>query len=305
MSTERTGAAFVPYARLGAVLCLLAASVTACASRAGQETPDHDAARDESAASPSAEEAVDARALIRQALKRWQEADTWGFAQAAEIPGFGSMRVEGVFQLSTRSTEGTQIFDTQGDEPLELRYLAIKDVGWMNSQGWEDGLHKCWLRFDAGAIQESTGMAIEEGGGGLPGNAVALSYAEGTRVDPSDPEVVIGTVDLISATSMFGSGVLKALQDTTIEAPVEAEFTLVDGVIDSWSISGQSMAAALEREGALGRRGDDLLAAISSYDVTVDYSELDAAEVNVRPPDPALQMTPAQSESGVGCPAVQ
>jgi hypothetical protein len=90
-------------------------------------------------------------------------------------------------------------------------------------------------------------MAIEAGGGGLPGNAVALSYAEGTRVDPAHPDVVIGTVDMISAASMFGSGVLKALQDTTVEAPVEAEFTLVDGVIDSWSISGQDMAAALER----------------------------------------------------------
>jgi hypothetical protein len=255
--------------------------------------------------SPSAEESGDARELIRRALKRWQAADTGRFTQTAAIPGVGSLEVDGVYELSTRSTEGKQTYELPDDEPLELRYLAVKDVSWMNSQRWEGGLRKCWLRFDAGAIQESTGMAIEAGGGGLPGNAVALSYAEGTRVDPAHPDVVIGTVDMISAASMFGSGVLKALQDTTVEAPVEAEFTLVDGVIDSWSISGQDMAAALERENALGQGSGDLLAALSSYEVTVEYAELGAADITVRPPGRALEMTPAQMESGVGCPAAR
>jgi hypothetical protein len=124
-------------------------------------------------------------------------------------------------------------------------------------------------------------------------------------VDPTNSDVVVGTADLVTAASMFGSGVLKALRDTTIQAPVEAEFTLGDGEIEGWSISGQSMAAAVEREHELVEPSDDLLTAVSSHEVAVECDKVGVAEVKVRPPDPVLQMTLAQSNSRVGCPAVR
>jgi hypothetical protein len=61
----------------------------------------------------------------------------------------------------------------------------------------------------------------------------------------------------------------------------------------------------VEREHELVEPSDDLLTAVSSHEVAVECDKVGVAEVNVRPPDPVLQMTLAQSTSRVGCPAVR
>lgn len=254
---------------------------------------------------PSDEPVVDARTRLREALARWQEADTGGFTQTSVIPGIGKLTLKGVYRLSTRSSEVTQVFASEDEEPVEIRFLGTQGDTYLNSPDWGRELRPCWLRIDARALAESTGISIVNGAGSLPANVVALSRARALRVDATDPEIVVGTVRLVDAVPLFGSRLVNALRDATLDAPVPAEFRLVDDEIAGWRVSGRSMAAALGSAKALAEPSGVLLAAVASYDAVVEYDELGAAVPDVRLPAPGLRMTPTQARSGAGCPAVQ
>jgi hypothetical protein len=123
------------------------------------------------------------------------------------------------------------------------------------------------------------------------------------RTDPADADLVIGTVDLVSAAGMFGSGVLKRINDMTVSAPVAAEFTVTNGKIAELRVSGEDLAAALEREAIVREWSNDLREVVSSMDVAVEFDQV--AEVDVRPPDPSLHMSGEQMESREGCAAAR
>lgn len=259
----------------------------------------------EPSGSPSVEPVADARTRLREALARWQQADTGAFTQTSVIPGIGKLTLEGVYRLSTRSSEVTQVFTGEDDEAVEIRFLGTQGDTYLNSPDWERELRPCWMRIDARTLSESTGISIVNGAGSLPANVVALSRARALRADQSDPEVVVGTVRLVDVAPLFGSRLVNALRDATLDVPVPAEFRLVDGEIVGWRVSGRSMAAVLGSEEALAEPDGVLLAAVASYDAVIEYDELGAAVPDVRPPAPGLRMTPAQARSGAGCPAAQ
>lgn len=255
--------------------------------------------------SPSGKPVLDARSRLREALARWQDADTGAFTQTSVIPGIGKLTLKGVYQLSTRSSEVTQVFASEDEEPVEVRFLGTQGDTYLNSPDWGREIRTCWMRIDARVLAESTGISTVNGAGSLPANVVALSRARAVRVDPTDPEIVVGTVRLVDAVPLFGSGLVGALRDGTLDVPVPAEFRLVDDEIAGWRVSGRSMAAALGSEKALAEPSGVLLAAIASYDAVVEYDELGTAVPDVRPPAPGLRMTPTQARSGIGCPAVR
>lgn len=239
---------------------------------------------------------------LRSALVSWREADTGGFSQTSVIPGIGRLSVMGVYQLSARSSEATQVFTAEDAEPVEIRFLGTEEGRYLNSPSWRPEIRRCWMRFDERVLAESTGIAMVNGAGRLPANVLALSEAKALRAHPTDPEVVIGTVSLAGAAPLFGSGLVKALRDPDLPAPVVAEFRLVDDELAGWRVRGRSLATVLRREQALTEPNGVLLAAISSYAVEVEYDAVGATEVDVRPPAPALRMTQEQAQSGVGCP---
>ncbi|GEP32372.1 hypothetical protein NSZ01_01400 [Nocardioides szechwanensis] len=250
---------------------------------------------------PSDEPPVDARSRLRDALARWEDADTGSFTQTSVIPGVGTLTLTGVYRLSTRSSDATQVFAAdEGDvEPVEVRFLGSQGATYLNSPAWGPELRTCWMRFDALALANASGVALANGASSLPANVVALSHARATRVDPTDPEVVVGTVPLTDAAPLFGSGLVRALRDTPLDALVAAEFRLVAGEVVGWRIEGDSMVAALES--ALATPTESVLAAVASYDVEVEYEGVGATEVDVLLPARELRMTQAQAQSGVGC----
>lgn len=251
---------------------------------------------------PSGEPVPDARTRLREALAGWRDADTGEFTQTSVIPGIGRLALTGVYQLSTRSSDVTQVFAPEGDEPVEIRFLGAEGDTYLTSPDWGLELRPCWMRYDARVLAEST-TVITNGAESLPANTVALSHARATRADPTDPEVVVGTVRLADAVPLFGSGLVQALGGARLDVSVAAKFRLVDGEIASWRISGRRMSAALASERDLIELDGVLLAAVASYDVEVAYDELGTAEVDVRPPAAELQMSQAEAESGAGCPA--
>jgi hypothetical protein len=286
---------------------LLLAGVSACgsagseASRSGESDGSPTA---NSSESPATSDSVDAKGALRGALVRWQRADTGAFTQIVRFPG-GNMTQTGVYQMSTRTSRFSAAVESPDGQNFEFRILGAGDTSYMNTTAWPDGLGQCWLRFTSESIGNLTGMDTVAGAGGLPANVVALSYARGTRMSRDDEELVIGTVDLVSAASMFGSGVLKLFDDTTLKAPIGAEFTVADGEIVSWRMSGQSLSAALDRQGLLDGMSDGLRAALLEFEVEVEYDQMGSAEVEVRPPDRAHVMSGEQMESNEGCAAVR
>lgn len=253
--------------------------------------------------SPSAEPVVEAPTRFREALASWREADTGTFTQASVIPGIGRLTLTGAYQLSTRSSDVTQVFAAEGDEPVEIRFVGTEGLTYLNSPDWGRELRPCWMRYDVRVLADSAGIVMANGADSLPANVVALSHARATRVDPTDPEAVLGTVRLADAVPLFGSSLVKALGDARLDGPVAARFRLDDGEIASWRISGRRMSAALASAKTVTEPSGALLVAVASYDVEVSYDELGTAEIDVRPPAPELQMTQAEAESGAGCPA--
>lgn len=254
--------------------------------------------------SPSGEP-VDARSLLDEALVGWRGADTGAFTQVSVIPGIGSLRLEGVYELSSRSSDVTQVFEAEDGDPVEIRFVGARGVTYLNSSGWEPALRTCWMGLDSRVLAESTGVAMVNGADSLPANVVALAHARAARVDPSDPDIVVGTVRLADVASLFGSGLVGALREDVPDAPVDATFRLADGDIVGWRVSGRSMAAALRSGEALAEPNGVLLAAVSSYDVEVEYAGVGATEVDVRLPAAALRMTREQAQSDEGCPAAR
>lgn len=250
---------------------------------------------------PSGEPAPDPQTRLREALAVWQDADTGTFTQTSTIPGIGRLALTGAYQLSTRSSDVMQVFTAEDAEPVEIRFLGAQGSAYLTSPDWGPELLPCWMRFDARVLAESTGTVLANGADSLPANVVALSHARGTRADPTDPEVVLGTVRLADAVPLFGSGLVRALDGATPGAPVAAKFRLVDGEIASWRISGRKMAAALASDPALTGPSGVLLAAVASYDVEIAYDGLGTAEVDVSAPAPELQMSRAEAEAGRGC----
>lgn len=253
-------------------------------------------------ATPEPSPQEDARSRLREALARWEDADTGAFTQTSVIPGVGTLTLTGVYRLSTRTSEATQVFATtedDGADPVEVRFLGSQGATYLNSPAWGPELRDCWMRFDAQALANASGVALANGAASLPANVVALSHARATRVDPTDPEVVVGTVPLADAAPLFGSGLVRALRDTTLDALVAAEFRLLKGEVVSWRIGGDSVVAALES--ALATPTESVLAAVASYDVEVEYEGVGATEVDVRLPAREFRMTQAQAQSGIGC----
>jgi hypothetical protein len=242
---------------------------------------------------------------MKRALRRWIEADTGAFTQTLSLGGASGQTTTGVYQMSSRTSSSTQVTESPSGERFRFQFLGVEDVSYMNTRGWPDGLGRCWLRFDGDAIEQNTGYAQVPGSGGLPANVVALSYAAGTGTDPDNPDVVTGTVDLPAAAAMFGSGVLRLFDDPTMDAPVSAEFTLVDGDIVGWRVTGDDLVTALDREGLLEGVSDDVRSGMATVEVIVEYRQLGSAEVDARPPDRPLQMTPEQMDSREGCPATR
>lgn len=231
------------------------------------------------------------------------KADTAVFTQTTTFPG-GSMTTSGAYQMSTRTSRASVAVESPDGQHFDFRLIGIRDVNYMNGP-WSGGLGRCWLRSTVESIGRVTGLETVAGAGGLPANVVALSYARGTRTSLDDADLVLGTVDLVSSASMFGSGVLKLFDDNTLTAPIAAEFTIEDGEIVSWRITGQSLVAALDREGVLAGRDDELREGLEEFDVEVDYHQVGSAEVAVRPPDRAHLMSGEQLESSEGCAAAR
>lgn len=240
---------------------------------------------------------------MRRALRRWIKADTGAFTQTTTFPG-GSMRVKGVYRLSSRVSSMDSVVDA-GGKRFKFKWRAIKSVTYMNTRSWPAEFRRCWLRVDAEAVQASTGLTMAPGTGGLPGNAIALSYARGAAVDPADPHVIIGTVDLVTAATMFGSGMVRLFDDMTMEGTVNARFAVLDGDISRWGVAGVDLRNALYREGLLDGLTNEVEAGLNAFSANVEYRDLGSAEVDVSAPDPALQMTPAQMDSRQGCSAAQ
>lgn len=243
--------------------------------------------------------------MLRDALRQWRTADTGKFTQSLSFGPVGGQTTTGVYQLSSRTSSITQATDAPDGQSYEFRFVGIMDVSYMNAKDWPANMGSCWLRFDGAAVERATGMTHSPGAGGLPANAIALSYARGMQLDPADPDSVIGTVDLPTAAMMFGSGVLKLFDDPAMTASVEAEFTLDDGKIDSWRVSGGDLVAAMDREGLLSGVSDELREGLEAFEVEVEYQHLGSTEVDVRPPARSLQMTPEQMDARQGCPAAR
>lgn len=308
MPTERPKPRFPATVALAVAAGLLAVGVAVwgathqpSSEEPGVATPQTPAATPQPSPSPSGEP-VDARSRLREALARWEDADTGTFTQTSVIPGVGTLTLTGDYRLSTRSSEATQVFAATADDgagPVEVRFLGSQGATYLNSPAWGPEIRGCWMRFDARALANATGVALANGAASLPANVVALSHARATRVDPTDPEVVVGTVPLTDAAPLFGSGLVRALRDTALDALVAAEFRLVEGEVLSWRIGGDSMVAALES--ALADPSESVLDAVASYDVEVEYDGVGATEVDVRLPARELRMTQAQAQSGVGC----
>jgi hypothetical protein len=233
---------------------------------------------------------------------RWQRADSGEFTQTVTFPG-GNITQSGVYQMSTRTSRFSAVVESPDGQHFEFRILGVGDVSYMNTTAWPGGIGRCWLQFTAESIGRLTGMETMAGTGGLPANVIALSYARGTRMSSVDDELVVGTVDLVSAASMFGSGVLRLFDDTRLAAPIGAEFTVVDGEIVSWGMSGQGLSAALDREGLLDGLSEDVRTGMLEFELEVDYDQVGSAKVDVRPPDRAHRMTGQQMETGEGCAA--
>lgn len=308
MPTERTKPRLPATVVLAVAAGLLAVGVAVwgathqpSSEEPGASAPETTTATPEPSTQPSDEPPVDARSRLRDALARWEDADTGAFTQTSVIPGVGTLTLTGVYRLTTRSSDATQVFVAdEGDvEPVEVRFLGSQGATYLNSPDWGPELRTCWMRFDAQALANASGVALANGAASLPANVVALSHARATRVDPTDAEVVVGTVPLTDAAPLFGSGLVRALRDTPLDALVSAEFRLVGGEVVGWRIEGGSMVAALES--ALATPTESVLAAVASYDVEVEYDGVGATEVDVRLPDRELRMTQAQAQSGVGC----
>lgn len=309
MPTERPKPRFPATVALAVAAGVLAVGVAVwgathqpSSEEPGVATPQTPAATPQPSPSPSDEPPVDARSRLREALARWEDADTGAFTQTSVIPGVGTLTLTGVYRLSTRSSEATQVFAATTDEgagPVEVRFLGSQGATYLNSPAWGPEIRGCWMRFDAHALANATGVALANGATSLPANVVALSHARATRVDPANPEVVVGTVPLTDAAPLFGSGLVRALRDTALDALVTAEFRLVEGEVLSWRIGGDSMVAALES--ALAAPSESVLSAVASYDVEVEYDGVGATEVDVLLPARKLRMTQAQAQSGVGC----
>jgi hypothetical protein len=235
---------------------------------------------------------------------RWKKADTGAFVHTTTFSD-GSMTTSGVYQLSTRTSRSSASVAGPAGQHLGFRLMGVGDTIYLNASAWTGGLGGCWLRFTTQSAGRLAGLDMLGRSGGLPANVVALSYARGTRTSAGDDGRVIGSVDLVSAASMFGSGVLRLFDDTALAAPIEAEFTLVDGEIVSWRMTGQSLVAALDREGLLDRTSKDLRSVLLESEVEVEYDEVGSAEVAVHPPDRAHAMSPGQMQSNQGCPAAR
>lgn len=250
-------------------------------------------------------EPVDAKSALRRALAGWRDADTGTFTQKSVIPGIGRLRVTGVYELSTRSSEATQVFDAEDADPVEIRYAGAEGDSYLTSPDWGPRLGPCWMRFDDRALAESTAVALFNGSDSLPANVVALAHARATRVDPVSPDVVLGTVRLSDAVYLFGSGLVGTLGEGRLDEPVAAKFRLSDGELVGWRITGRSVVAALREADLPDRPGGVLLAAFSSYAVDVEYDDVGETEVDVRLPAEELRMTQAQARSGEACPAAR
>lgn len=275
-------------------------------SASSESSEDPEATSSEESEAPESHDSSDsdeARSAVRSALARWVQADTGVFTQTTTFPG-GSMTTSGAYRMSTRTSRTSLSVDSPDGRHFDFRLIGIRDTNYMNGP-WPGALGRCWLRMTLGSIGEATGLETVAGGGGLPANVGALSYARGTRTSRVDDDQVIGTVDLVSAASMFGSGTLKLFDDTTLSAPIGAEFTIVDGDIVTWEITGQSLVAALDREGLLSGVSDDIRTGLLEFAVDVDYDQVGSAEVAVRPPDRAHVMSGEQLESKEGCAAAQ
>lgn len=241
------------------------------------------------------------KAEVRRALARWLDADTGTFTETLELNGIEWQTRDGSYTLSQRSTEVTmtQRGGTEGLPSLTIR--GIGDVTYLTSPDWPHEFRGCWLRNDPASLSELTGMPTAPGAGGLPGNVVALSYAEGIEADPARPDVVLGTVDLPMATTLFGSWLLQVVDDWTLEAGVPAEFTLEDGLVREWRLAGADMRDALDREGLLDDLEDERQELLASFDVTVRYDDVGAAVPPVRVPAAKTIMSPEQMNSREGC----
>jgi hypothetical protein len=299
--------------RLLVALALTSWAVTGCGSEEPTTRPEPEpsvTARPSPSETSSAPAPIsrtdEAKAVLRDALRRWRAADTGEFTQTLDFGSAGSQTTTGVYQLSSRSTAMEQSTETAEGESFEFEFLAIRDVGYMNTQGWPAEIRECWLTFDGAALEESTGIEAVPGAGGLPAHVIALSYARGAAVDPTDSSHIIGTVDLPTAVSVFGSGAARFFEDMTIKASVEADFTLTaDGDIESWSVEGDDLLTAMGREGLLEGVTDDVRAELGSLRAETTYQNLGSTRVDVRPPTRAQQMTPDQMEALQGCPAAR
>ena len=317
MSTERTHPRFPRIAMLAVAAGLLAVGVSVWGAmhqpsseddRAGSPStsapPSSASTTPDPSDGPSGEPVPDAQAELREALAGWRDADTGAFTQTSVIPGIGRLSLTGVYQFSTRSSDVTQVFTPEDADPVEIRFVGAQGDTYLTSPDWARELQPCWMRYDARVLSAST-TVIANGAESLPANVVALSHARVTRTDPTDPEVVVGTVRVADAVPLFGSGLVKALGDATLDGPVAAKFRLVDGEIASWRISGRRMAAALASDKELTETDGVLLAAVASYDVEVKYRDLGVTEVDVSAPAPELQMSQAEAQSGEGCTAAR
>ena len=289
----------------GVVWSLLLAGVTSCGlaeSDAPRTTESESSEASETTESPDQSGSDEAKSAVHTALARWMKADTGSFTQTTTYPD-GSMTTSGVYRMSTRTSRSSAAIESS-DQHFDVRLIGIRDTNYMN-MAWPGGLRRCWLRMTLGSIGKATGLETVGGAGGLPANVVALSYARGLRTSPDDDGQVIGTVDLVSAASMFGSGIVKLFDDTTLAAPIGAEFTIVDGEIVTWSITGQSLLVALDRAGLMAGVSDEIRNGLLEVNVEVEYDQVGSAEVAVRPPDRAHVMSGEQFESHEGCAAAR
>jgi hypothetical protein len=283
---------------------LLLAGVAACGvtdSDASRSTESDGTASSEASGSPTPSDSTDANAAVRGALSHWRRADTGKFTQTATFPG-GSVTTSGLYQLSTRTSRTSAAFESPDGQHFDIRVIAIRDTNYLNGP-WSGGLSRCWLRSTTESIGAVTGLETVAGAGGLPANVVALSYARGKRTSTEDDDLVLGTVDLVSAASMFGSGVLKLFDDSTLTAPIAAEFTIADGEVASWRMTGEDLVAAMDSEGLLDGIDNKLRDGLEDFDVEVEYDQVGSAEAAVRPPDRAHVMSGQQLESHEGCSA--
>lgn len=247
--------------------------------------------------SPAADVAADPAKLLDDAVERVLTSGR--YRQTVTTPGLDDpyYEVSGAYDLARRRyTADMTFWNPEAGETRRMDHRFLGAHGFQQAEGWRGPGAGCWLVFDVDRPGAAVGPA-DLATGRAPDAVLALRQVTGEEI-ADDGATVHGTVPVGTVVSLMLPGYLRPQTPRAVRtAPVPATFTLADGDLASWHVTGSNLAETLENA---GQDVPGAASGLGSFTLDVAYDGV-GEPVAVKAPPRDLWMTPRAMRANRGC----